>query len=103
MAKKINGRHKLVGHVLREIRIERNLNQATLEKRSGVDQRVISALEKRGGGGFAVVRQLALALGVTLDEVSRRMGDVPHGDLKAQNFSGSFYNFGHPPAKQRDI
>ncbi len=99
---KHDSKHKPVGQVLRSIRIEKQLNQATLERRSGVSQQVISALERGGGRecSFYIVRQLALALGVTIDEISRRMGPIPHGNLDACN-PREFHNLGHPPYKAK--
>lgn len=82
---------KNVGHVLRDIRIELELNQATLAKRSRIKQQSIARIEQTGSARFHVVRQLAYALGVSLDEISRRMGPIIPGDMKAKNADGIFF------------
>jgi transcriptional regulator with XRE-family HTH domain len=82
---------KNVGHVLRDIRIELELNQATLEKRSRIKQQSIARIEQTGSARFHVVRQLAYALGVSLDEISRRMGPIIPGDMKVENAEGIFF------------
>lgn len=57
---------------LRKLRLEAKLTQVELSKESGVKQGLISDLETGTGQrpGYAVVRALADAFGVTSDELA---------------------------------
>lgn len=56
---------------LKEIRTERALSLRALSELSGVPQRTLEDLERRGDGRVSTLIKLADALGVTLDELCR--------------------------------
>ena len=56
---------------LKEIRTGRALSLRALSELSGVPQRTLEDLERRGDGRVSTLIKLADALGVTLDELCR--------------------------------
>lgn len=56
---------------LKQIRNSRGLSLRALSELSGVPQRTIEDLERRGDGRASTLIKLADALGVTLDELCR--------------------------------
>ena len=64
---------------LRSLRLAAGLKQATLAKRSGLSQGMISGLESGKRGRYiryATVQALADALGVTVDDLTRQGQDI---------------------------
>ena len=62
----------LLGKNIKKLRLERNLNQIALAKRTGVTQPYIVALEKgRENPTLATLEKLAKALKVTVAELVR--------------------------------
>jgi len=83
--KKENGLYegkKTAGQVLREIREEVGIGQCALARRTKVSQQHICAIENGvQSPSFNVVRRITIALGVSLEYLSKRMGKPVMGDL----------------------